>query len=261
MNAAETVLITGASSGIGLEFAKCFASDGCRLILVARNQGALEQLAQELRLKNKIEVIVLPSDLSLPQAPGQIFDNLAGQKLTVDVLVNNAGFGLHDQFAKLPLDRQLEILKVNINALTELTGLFLPEMLKRRAGGILNVGSVAGFVPGPNLAVYYASKAYVQSFSEALAEELVGTGVSLTVLCPGPTESNFGVVARGDKERVSQSKKMTSEEVARYGHFAFRHKKVVAISGFQNRLLVLLTRLMPRQIVRRLVKNYNKFKD
>lgn len=261
MNSPETVLITGASSGIGLELAKCFAADNSRLILVARSRDALEKLAAELRQKYKVETIILPADLSLPEAPRQIFDQLSAQKISADVLVNNAGFGLHDRFAALPLDRQLEIIKVNVQALTELTGLFLPGMLEKRAGGILNVGSVAGFVPGPNLAIYYASKAYVQSFSEALAEELDGTGVSVTVLCPGPTESNFGAVARGEKERVSQSKKMTAEEVARYGHFAFRHKRVIAIPGFQNRLLVFMTRLLPRAFVRRAVKNYNKFKD
>lgn len=260
MNEMETVLITGASSGIGLELAKCFAADGCRLILVARNQNALDQLATELRQKNKIETVVLPADLSLLEAPRQIFDKLAAQNISVDVLVNNAGFGLHEPFVDLPLDRQLEIIKVNVHALTELTGLFLPQMIKKRAGGILNVGSVAGFVAGPNLAVYYASKAFVQSFSEALAEELDGTGVTVSVLCPGPTESNFGAVARGNKVRVGQSRKMTSEDVARYGHYAFRNQKVIAIPGLQNKTLVLLTRFLPRKLIRRMVKNYNKFK-
>src|ERR1700722_714174 len=180
MNRPETVLITGASSGIGLELAKCFAADGSKLILVARNQDALEKLAEELRQKNKIETVVLMADLSQPLASRQIFDKLTALKISVDVLVNNAGFGLHGEFLELPLDRQLEIIKVNVAALTELTGLFLPGMVQRRNGGILNVGSVAGFVPGPRLAVYYASKAFVQSFSEALAEELNGTGVSVT---------------------------------------------------------------------------------
>jgi uncharacterized protein len=261
MNRPETVLITGASSGIGLELAKCFAADGSKLILVARSRDALEKLAEELREKNKVETVVLTADLSQPEAPKQIFDKLAAQKLSVDVLVNNAGFGLHGEFLQLPLDRQMEIIKVNVAALTELTGLFLPGMVQRRGGGILNVGSVAGFVAGPRLAVYYASKAFVQSFSEALAEELDGTGVSVTSLCPGPTESNFGTVARGGKVRVAQAKKMPTDVVARYGHFAFRNKKVIAVPGFQNKFLIFLTRLVPRSTIRRMVKGYNKFKD
>ena len=257
----ETVLITGASSGIGLELAKCFAADGSRLVLVARNQAALEELARTLTEKFKIQAVVLPADLSLPEAPRQVFDTLAARKVSVDVLINNAGFGLHGPFAELPLQPQMEIIKVNVMALTELTGLFLPEMIQKKGGGILNVGSVAGFVPGPNLAIYYATKAFVQSFSEALAEELHGTGVCVTVLCPGPTESNFSAVARGDKVRVAQSSKMSAETVARFGHFAFRNKKTVAIPGFRNRSLVLATRFVPRHTIRRTVKSYNTLKD
>jgi short-subunit dehydrogenase len=260
MSARETVLITGASSGIGLELARCFAADGSRLILVARNRDALEKLAAELQSKNKVETVILPADLSLPEAPKQLFDSLAAQKISVDVLVNNAGFGLHGTFLEMPLPRQLEIIKVNVNALVELTGLFLPEMVQRRAGGILNVGSVAGFVPGPNLAIYYASKAFVQSFSEALAEELADTGVSVTVLCPGPTETNFGNVARGSKVRVAQSKKMTAEEVARAGYRDFRSKKVICVPGLQNKALIMLAKVSPRSAVRRLVKKYNTLK-
>jgi uncharacterized protein len=252
----ETVLITGASSGIGLELAKCFAADGSRLILVARNQAALEKLAADLRIADT--AIILPADLSLPEAPQQIFDKLTAQKISVDVLVNNAGFGLHGQFQDLPLPRQLEIIKVNVNALVELTGLFLPAMIQRRAGGILNVGSVAGFIPGPGLAIYYASKAFVQSFSEALAEELDGSGISVAVLCPGPTETNFGAVARGQKSRPIQTRKMSAEAVARTGYFAFRSRKVVSVPGFQNQVLVFLPRLLPRRTIRRVVKKYNK---
>jgi short-subunit dehydrogenase len=261
MNRNETALITGASSGIGLELAKCFAADGCRLILVARNQAALEKLAGELRQTNKIETIILPADLSLPEAPKLIFDKLAAQKISVDVLVNNAGFGLHGHFTKLPLQRQLEIVQVNVNALTELTGLFLPEMLQRRAGGILNVSSVAGFVPGPNMAIYYATKAFVQSFSEALAEELDGSGVSITVLCPGPTETNFSAVARGQKVRTTSRSKMSAADVARIGYNAFRAKKVISVPGAPNKGLVQLVRFLPRSTVRRIINRYNKIKD
>lgn len=260
MSRNETVLITGASSGIGLELAKCFAADGSRLVLIARNQAALEKLAEELRLQHKIETIILPADLSLPEAPKEIFVKLAAQKVSVDVLVNNAGFGLHGRFTELPLKRQLEINQVNINALTELTGLFLPEMLRRRAGGILNVSSVAGFVPGPNMAVYYASKAYVQALSEALAEELDGSGVSITVLCPGPTETNFSAVARGQKVRKASRSKMSANDVARIGYSAFRAKKVISIPGLPNKTLVQVVRFLPRSIVRRIINNYNKIK-
>jgi uncharacterized protein len=256
----ETVLITGASSGIGLELAKCFAGEGCRLILVARNEAALNTLADELRRKNKIETVVLPSDLSQPGAPKQILEQLAAQKISVDVLVNNAGFGLHGSFSELPLPRQLEIINVNVVALVELTSLFLPQMIQRRNGGILNVGSVAGFVPGPYMAIYYASKAFVQSFSEALAEELSDTGVTVNVLCPGPTTTNFGNVARGDKVRVIQSKAMTAEAVARYGHLAFRNGKTIAIPGLKNKIMVLATRISPRHVIRKALKSYNTFK-
>jgi len=261
MNQMETVLITGASSGIGLELAKCFAADGSRLILVARNRDALQKLADELRLKHKVETVILTADLSLPEAPKQIVEKLAAQKLSVDVLVNNAGFGLHGEFREMPLPKQLEIIKVNVNALVELTGLILPDMLQRRAGGILNVGSVAGFIPGPGLAIYYATKAFVQSFSEALAEELDGTGVSVTVVCPGPTETNFNNVARGNKVRKLQSKKMTAEDVARIGYRDFRRKRVISITGFQNKFLIHLARFLPRQTVRRIVKNYNTLRN
>ncbi len=171
----ETVLITGASSGIGLELAKCFAADGCRLILVARNRDALETLAGDLRRDHHIETIVLPGDLSQTETSKRIFHELSERNISVDVLVNNAGFGAIGPFDELPLERQLEMLQVNVTALTALTGLFLPGMIERRRGGILNVASVAGFVPGPGMAVYYATKAFVLSFTEALAGELDGS--------------------------------------------------------------------------------------
>lgn len=254
----ETVLVTGASSGIGLELARCFARDKSRLVLTARNMDALEKLAVELRRDHGSEVLVITADLARPEAPRQIFDELGRAGVAVDVLVNNAGFGLQGNFAALPLARQLEIIQVNIAALTALTGLFLPGMLQRGRGGVLNVGSVAGFLPGPNMAVYYASKAYVLSFTEALAEEFSGRGLVFSVLCPGPTESNFGKVARGDKVRVVPIKKMSAAAVAEIGHRDFRAGKVVTISGFTNRLLAFVPRIMPRSVPRRVVKRYNQ---
>jgi uncharacterized protein len=259
----ETILITGASSGIGLELARCFAREQsanghARIILVARNTPALESLAAELRRDCKIEVSVLTADLSLPETPKRIFEELSAQKITVDMLVNNAGFGANGSFAEIPLARQLEMIQVNLTALTELTGLFLPGMIQRQHGGILNVGSVAGFQPGPGMAVYYATKAFVLSFTEALAEELNGSGVIISVLCPGPTESNFGNVARGKKVRPMKTSKMTSEAVAVYGHRAFRGGKVTAVPGLQNKVFVFLNRIFPRMVPRKIVKLYNR---
>jgi short-subunit dehydrogenase len=256
----ETVLVTGASSGIGLELAKCFAADKSNLVLVARNTAAMETLAAELRRDHKIEIHVISADLARPESPRRIFDELQGRGAAVDVLVNNAGFGLHGSFVELPLARQLEIIQVNVAALVALTGLFLPGMVQRRRGGILNVGSVAGFLPGPHMAIYYASKAFVQSFSEALFEELRGTGVSVTNLCPGPTESNFSQVARTYQARTAQAAKMSAAEVAATGYRAFRAGYCMSVPGAKNILLSQMTRFLPRSMVRKGVGRYNKSK-
>jgi short-subunit dehydrogenase len=253
----ETVLITGAWSGIGLELARCFAADGSRLVLVARNTPALENLAVELRRDHKVEAIVLTADLSLPETPGNIFLELKGRGINVDVLVNNAGFGAHGLFPELPLQRQLDMIQVNIIALTELTGLFLPGMIGRRFGGVLNVASVAGFVPGPGMAIYYATKAFVLSFSEALAEEIAGTGVKVMALCPGPTKTNFFKIAHANDAQLVRVADMTAKEVSIQGHKAFQSGRTLKVSGWRNRLLVLLVRLMPRLLVRRIVKKFN----
>ena len=257
----ETVLITGASSGIGLELAKCFAADKSNLILVARNTAALESLAAELRGKFKIEVHVLTADLSRTDAPQFVFDELKGGGIVVDVLVNNAGFGLHGGFAELPLARQLEIIQVNVASLVALTGLFLSGMIERKRGGILNVGSVAGFLPGPNMAVYCATKAFVQSFTEAVAEELPDTGVTVMAFAPGATDTNFGKVARGQKQRQQNVAKMPVNIAARCAHKNFRRGKIVSVPGFGNRLVIFLIRLMPRWLPRKLFKYYNRMDE
>lgn len=262
MNAAnrETVLITGASSGIGLELARCFAADGSRLILLARNTEALEKLAGELRTKHNVEAVVLAADLSVPEAPGCIFSELQGRGVIVDVLVNNAGFGAHGLFADLPLRRQLAIIQVNLTALTELTGLFLPGMIARRRGGLLNVASVAGFVPGPGMAIYYATKAFVVSFTEALAAELAGKGLAVTAVCPGPTATSFGQTARFDfTAQTVRVPIMTAQKVAVLGHRAFRKGRVIAVTGMRNRLLIALAWLMPRGLVRAITRKFNGF--
>ncbi|HTB83658.1 MAG TPA: SDR family oxidoreductase [Candidatus Sulfotelmatobacter sp.] len=256
----ETVLVTGASSGIGLELAKCFAAEKCDLILTARNRDALEKLAVELRREHGIKVEIIIADLSQPESPQKIISEIKGRGISVDVLVNNAGFGLHGAFSELPLKRQLEIVQVNIAALVELTGLFLPDMLRRNRGGILNVGSVAGFVPGPHMAVYYASKAFVLSFSESLHEELRGTKIQVTNLCPGPTESNFSNVARSHRARQAQAKKMSAAEVARIGHRDFRAGVHISLPGVINKISAFAPRVFPRGVVRRLIGRYNKLK-
>jgi len=253
----ETVLVTGASSGIGLELARCFAADGCRLVLVARKGIALENLAGELRKEHKIQAQVITADLAHPDTPNRLLAHLQAAGLKVDVLVNNAGFGAQGRFAELPLGRQLEMLQVNITSLTHLTGLLLPGMIERRRGGVLNVASTAAFQPGPGMAVYYATKAYVLSFTEALAEELAGTGVTATAVCPGPTTTNFGEAAGGKFKPIARKVSMTAAAVARLGHRAYRSGRVVAITGVRNKVPAFAVRLAPRALVRKIAKRFN----
>jgi short-subunit dehydrogenase len=253
----ETVLITGASSGIGWELAKCFAAEGCRLILLARKRQALQALADELREAHKTQSEVLPADLTEPDAPARVFRHLEANGTKVDVLVNNAGFGAYGRFATVEHTRPLEMLQVNITALTHLTWLFLPGMIERKRGGILNVGSTAGFQPGPLMAVYFATKAYVLSFTEAIAEEVAGTGATVTVLCPGPTATNFGERAKARVPRRLSRVSMSAECVARIGHRAFRNGRVVAVAGWQNQFLSSSVRFVPRILVRKVAKRLN----
>ncbi len=253
----ETVLITGASSGIGLELARCFAADGCRLVLVSRKGDALESLAAELRKAHKVQAQVITADLAHPESPTRLLAQLHSAGLRVDVLVNNAGFGLQGKFAALPLARQLEMLQVNITSLTHLSGLLLPGMIERRRGGILNLASTAAFQPGPGMAVYYATKAFVLSFSEALAEELAGTGVTVTASCPGPTATNFGTAANMNTLGLVKKVSMTAESVAQISHRAFRRGRVVAITGFRNQFPAFLVRLFPRAVVRKITRRLN----
>jgi short-subunit dehydrogenase len=253
----ETVLVTGASSGIGRELAKCFAADGCRLILLARKRQALQALADELRQTHKTQSEVLTVDLSKLDAPVSTFQHLEANGTKVDVLVNNAGFGAYGRFEELAVERQLEMVQVNVTALTHLTRLFLPGMIERRRGGVVNVASTAAFQPGPLMAVYFATKAYVLSFSEAIAEELVGTGVTATALCPGPTATNFADAAKARFSRRFVGLSMSAESVAWMGHRAFRNGRVVAVAGWRNRLLACSVRFGPRAVVRKVAKRLN----
>ena len=251
----ETILVTGASSGIGRALAERFAVDGADLILVARRQEALDGLAAELKGRHGTSCRVMVADLADPAAPQEIVGALGDDGVTVDVVVNNAGFAALRPVAELDEQRQTDMIQVNIMALTRLTRLFLPAMIERRRGGILNVASTAAFQPGPNMAVYYATKAYVLSFTEALAEELVGRGVTATALCPGVTESEFHAVSGLDGVRLGKIPMASADDVAVTGHRAFRAGKVIAIHGLSNRLGVQSLRLSPRAVVRKVVKS------
>jgi short-subunit dehydrogenase len=188
---ASTALITGASAGIGYELAKLFAHDRYNLVLVARNRDTLEQFATELQTQFGISARAVALDLTAQSAPQLLFDQLQRDGVLVDILVNNAGYGVYGEFAQMPEQEILGQIQLNITALTLLTKLFLAPMFERRSGKIMNLASTAAFQPGPLMAVYYASKAYVLSFSEALANELRGSGVTITCFCPGPTDTNF----------------------------------------------------------------------
>jgi len=251
----QTALITGASSGIGLELAKRFAQDGISVILVARESERLRKAAAAIETIAGTAPQVIPADLADPQAPGQIFSALAGQP--IDFLVNNAGFGLGGPVSQTDRKVELEMIQVNVTALYELTKLFLPGMIARHSGRIMNVASTAAFQPGPLMAVYFASKAFVLSFTEAIAEELDGSGVTVTALCPGATASDFQRRARIEKNKLVEGKAlgmMSAAEAARIGYRGMMKGKVIVIPGFLNRLGVQSLRLGPRAVVRKAAK-------
>ncbi|HOA75928.1 MAG TPA: SDR family oxidoreductase [Phycisphaerae bacterium] len=247
----ENVLITGASSGIGLELAKLFAADGDRLILVARRADKLEALADELRRNYGTQVQVIVADLRRPEAPQEIFDVVQSGGQPVDVLVNNAGFGARGRFVELDPQRQADMIQVNVTAPTRLARLFLPGMLQRNRGGILNVASTAAFQPGPYMSVYYATKAYILSFSEALAEEVRRTNVRISCLAPGPTITEFGDVADMSATKAFRHWVMEAEPVARAGYNAFRRGKALVVPGKLNRVGTLAVRFMPLSLARK----------
>ncbi len=254
----QTVLVTGASSGIGLELAKAFAQQGYSVVLLARNQQALEQLAQSLRSQYKVGAEVLVADLRQPDAAAQVAQELARRGLQVDVLVNNAGFGVLGAFAQSDLQEQTDMMQVNMVALTQLTRLLLPAMLARNTGGVLNVASTAALQGGPNMAVYYASKAFVLSFSEALHEELAHTGLHVSCLCPGPTRTAFFAAENMAHARLLKFGAHSASEVAQIGFTAFQRNQAIAIPGLKNRLLAFSTRFAPRFVTRKMAQALNQ---
>src|SRR6266446_5779728 len=225
----ETALITGASSGIGLELARLFARDGHDLVLVARGAAKLEQLAAELRGQHNVVVRPLAKDLSQPAAPQEVVAELQAASVNVTVLVNNAGFGSYGFFHETDLANDLQMIQVNVTALTALTKLFLKDMTLARRGRILNVASTAAFQPGPLMAVYYATKAYVLSFSEGIANELKGSGVTVTCLCPGPTTTGFEERANLRQSRLFRGPVLDAKTVALAGYRACMRGKTLVI--------------------------------
>ena len=245
----QTALITGASAGIGRELAKLFAKNGYSVVLVARNGARLDQFADELQRQFTISVKAFALDLGSASAPQFLFDQVERETIGIDVLVNNAGYGKLGAFADVALEESLGQIELNITALTHLTKLFLGPMLERKSGKILNVASTAGFQPGPLMAVYYATKAYVISFSEALANELSGSGVTVTCLCPGATDTEFQKRAGTEETLLFKLRPMTAKAVAQDGYRALMKGKPLVISGLKNWLLAESLRISPRRVV------------
>jgi uncharacterized protein len=257
----KTALITGASSGIGLELARIFASKGINLIIVSRNVIELAKLGTELSEKYNIYVEEIEKDLSVPGAAKQVYDNVTSLDFDIDYLVNNAGFGDYGLFHMSDWDKQERMINVNMLALTQLTRLFLPGMVERKSGRIMNVASTAAFQPGPLMSVYYATKAYVLYFSEAIANELEGTGVTVTALCPGPTKSGFQKAANVEHSKMFNKESIpSSKKVAEYGYKAMMKGKRVAIQGVVNKELVFFSRHAPKKFVLNTVKKVNESK-
>lgn len=251
----QWTLITGASAGIGYELAKVFAANHFNLVLVARREAKLRQFAEELQARHNVAVKVIAKDLANPAAPQEIFEEL--RDTPISILVNNAGFGWHGAFVRSELQNSMEMLHVNMDAFVELTHRFLPQMLARREGRILNVASTAAFQPGPFSAVYYATKAFDFSFSCALAEELSGTGITVTTLCPGGTHTEFQARAGGSRHLKRPMPMMTARAVAEAGYRGLMKGKMIVVPGTSNQITSTLAKWMPTRFITKIVRRIN----
>lgn len=258
----ETVLITGATSGIGLEFAKIFAKNNYNLVLVGRNEEKLEKLKNDIEADYSVTVDTIQRDLSVENSGDYVYERCEQKGLVVDILVNNAGFGDYGYFLETDWNKEKEMMHLNMLTLTELTKLFTKKMVEDdRKGKVLNVASTAAFLPGPLMSVYYATKAYVLSFSQAIANEFKDKGIKVSVLCPGPTESNFQNKADMRKSKLVTDRKLpTSYEVALYGYNSLMKGKVVAIHGFMNKVMMFIIRFLPRKLTVSLVRQMSEQK-
>ena len=250
----KTALITGASGGIGYELALLLARDGFDCILVARSRDKLDELAARLESEFRVKTLVVARDLSKPTAVDEIYEEVSAASMSIDVLVNNAGFPVYGRFVDTDWQAELDMLQVNVVALTALTKLFVRGMVERRNGRILNLASTAAFVPGPLMAVYYASKAYVLSFSQALANELQGTGVTVTALAPGPTRTGFQKRGVMEDSRLVRGQIADAKSVAAAGYRGTMRGKTIVIPGFSNKLIPWVARVSPRGAVTRVVR-------
>ena len=249
-------LITGASSGLGRSLALLFARDGFDLVLVARREAALEEVAAAVRLLGRT-AHVRPADLSLTDGVAQLHQRLHADGITIDVLVNNAGFGMQGPFDQIPMDRHLAMIQVNVTSLTALTRALLPGMLARNRGGVLNVASTAAFQAGPLMAVYYATKAYVLSLTEAIAEEVAGSALKVSCLAPGPTDTGFAAEASMTNSALFRAGTMDADQVAQIGFQGWKAGKTLVIAGMRNRAGAFAIRLVPRATARRIAKRLN----
>jgi hypothetical protein len=248
-----TALITGASSGIGAELARLCAAGGYDVVLVARQQAALDKLASALSREHGVSARALVADLAEPAAARAVFASAGA----VDILINNAGFGLRGAYSETDWEAEARMIRVNVTALAHLTKLYLPGMIARRSGRILNVASTAAFVPGPFMAVYYASKAFALSFSLAVANEAEGTGVTVTALCPGPTRTNFFEAGGIGKTNLGKVPSMSAAEVARAGYDAMMEGKPEVIAGARNRWTIRGARFLPRPMLAKIARRLN----
>lgn len=255
----KTALITGASGGLGLSFVDIFARDGYDVVLVARNGERLNEIKEETEKKYGITATVIPCDLCKPDGVQEVYNATEAAGIKVDVLVNNAGFGDFGEFHKSDINKQIRMVDLNCTALMHLCHLYIPDMIKNGGGNILNVDSIAAFQPGPLMSTYYATKAFVLSFSQALHRELKGTGVKVTALCPGPIRTNFDNAADlGESGLFKNLKVWSPDVVAEFGYKNMKKGKAVCICGFVNKIIVFANRLAPRCLVRNMVYELQK---